>query len=51
MRRMIIFSLACLISFGIRLTYADSLSGYVKDVENMISKQKVYKAMTDKIIA
>lgn len=48
MRRMIIFSLACLISFGIRLTYADSMSGYVKDVENMISKQKeVYKAMTE----
>ena len=42
MRRMIIFSLACLISFGIRLTYADSLSGYVKDVENMISKQKKF---------
>ena len=48
MWRKIIFSLVCLISFGIRLTYADSMSGYVKDVENMISKQKeVYKAMTE----
>lgn len=51
-KRAVVSSMLCLIGFGIQLAYADELSKYAKDVENMISKQKeLYKAMTEQNVS